>query len=289
MDKTLISKLIVSNSERITYSENTGTSSSAWNDFVKVNVDGAFAQYIKCLHCSMLLKWKQRDGTSGLINHSKSCAKNKTLTARDRTLKDVGAVVVSQTKQKILPASLKSEVDDEMKALATSSSISKNLARCLVDVNEALLKDIIKVLEPFDSATKLLSADHRPTIHLVAATMYKLSMQLNASPTDTEVVRSFKKHLRQNLIRYATVTDYHHLAALLDPRMKQNRNIMDSQARQSAVSSLRKLVDEAIICSLVTKEVEDRQKPCDSDGMPAPPKKKANVVVLYLLYKFNVL
>jgi len=60
----------------------------------------------------MLLKWKQRDGTSGLINHSKSCAKNKTLTARDRTLKDVGAVVVSQTKQKILPASLKSEVAD---------------------------------------------------------------------------------------------------------------------------------------------------------------------------------
>jgi len=173
----------------------------------------------------------------------------------------------------------------EMKTLAASSSTSKNLARCLVDVNEALLKDIIKVLEPFDSATKLLSADHRPTIHLVVATIYKLSMQLRASPTDTELVRSFKEHLLQNLKKYATITDFHRLAALLDPRMKQNNDIMDYQARQSAVSGLKKMADEAAVCRLVTNE-HTHDEPCNS---AAPSKKKAKVTVLYVLYQLYVL
>jgi len=78
-DKVVIAKLIAANSDHITYEQYKEASSSVWSDYVKVNVDGSFCQHIKCLHCAMLLKWKQCDGTSGLINHSKSCAKNKAL------------------------------------------------------------------------------------------------------------------------------------------------------------------------------------------------------------------
>jgi len=46
-----------------------------------------------------LLKWKQRDGTSGLINHSKSCANNKVLMATDGKLTDVGAVIIQPKQQ----------------------------------------------------------------------------------------------------------------------------------------------------------------------------------------------
>jgi len=47
------------------------------------------ARYIKCLKCDAVLKWKHRDGTSGLINHAKSCVKNAAAGARNRTLTDL--------------------------------------------------------------------------------------------------------------------------------------------------------------------------------------------------------
>lgn len=173
----------------------------------------------------------------------------------------------------------------ELKALATSTNTSKNLARCLVDVNEALITDIIKVLEPFDSATKLLSADHRPTIHLVVVTIYKLSMQLSASPTDNEVVKCFKAHLHQQLMKYATITNFHRLASLLDPRMKRNINLMDPTDRQSAVAGLKKLVDEAVVCHLVNSEL-DAQECTQEELSSAPPTKKAKVSYLFFVRYF---
>lgn len=175
----------------------------------------------------------------------------------------------------------------ELKALVASTNTSKNLARCLVDVNEALITDIIKVLEPFDLATKLLSADHRPTIHLVVATVYKLSTQLSASPTENEVVKCFKAHLSQQLMKYATITNFHRLATLLDPRMKQNNNLMDPADRQSAVASLRKLVDEAVVCHLVNSEL-DTEKCTQEELSSEPPMKKAKVRYLFFVLFFGL-
>ena len=114
MDKVTIAKFVAANSDRITYEHYKGGTSGAWTDYVKVYVDNEFCQFIKCVHCSTLLKWKHRDGTSGLINHTKSCAKNKTLTATDRKLTDVGAVLIQPKQQQSqrLPASVKNEVAD---------------------------------------------------------------------------------------------------------------------------------------------------------------------------------
>lgn len=80
---------------------------------MKVNVDNSFCQFIKCVRCATLLKCKSRDGTSGLISHSKSCAKNRTLTTSDRKLMDVGAVLMQPKQQsQCLPAFFKNEVAD---------------------------------------------------------------------------------------------------------------------------------------------------------------------------------
>jgi len=54
----------------VSFQENDGASSLAWNNYVLVVVDGTFAKYIKCLKCDAVLKWKHRDGTSGLIHHA---------------------------------------------------------------------------------------------------------------------------------------------------------------------------------------------------------------------------
>ena len=47
--------------------------SDVWPSFSKVNVDNVFSDHVLCIKCKALLKWKSRDGTSGLKAHIKSC------------------------------------------------------------------------------------------------------------------------------------------------------------------------------------------------------------------------
>jgi len=109
MEKSELSKLLISNSARTTYEDNNNVTSSAWNNYVIVVVDGKFSNHIKCVKCDTLLKWKHRDGTSELLNHSKSCAKNKSVTISGRKLTE-GFLV--STLHSAVPSSVKSEVAD---------------------------------------------------------------------------------------------------------------------------------------------------------------------------------
>jgi hypothetical protein len=112
MDRAELNKLIASNSPRVTFKCNDTASSAAWNDFVFVHVDGSYASYIKCVNCDNLLKWKQRDGTSGLLNHTKSCSKKKG-TVATRKLTDLG-FNASKKDSANVPTSVKSEVADAL-------------------------------------------------------------------------------------------------------------------------------------------------------------------------------
>ena len=120
MKKSEILKLIVSNSPRVSFRENDGASSSAWNNYVLVVVDGTFAKFIKCLKCNTVLKWKQRDGTSGLINHSKSRVKNAAAGARNRTLMDLGGFSMQAKPEAVIPTSVKSSVADAVVMMCAS-------------------------------------------------------------------------------------------------------------------------------------------------------------------------
>jgi hypothetical protein len=105
---------MLAKSPRVTVRLNDTATSAAWNDFVLVNVDGTFSQHIKCIKCDVLLKWKHRDGTSGLTNHSKACVKNTTKGAGNRKLTDLASFASTKQPDRVIPAhvNLKSEVAD---------------------------------------------------------------------------------------------------------------------------------------------------------------------------------
>jgi hypothetical protein len=162
---------------------------------------------------------------------------------------------------------------DDLRSLTAKGEGSKSLMRCLVDINEALLSEVIKVLEPFDSATKLLSADHKPTMHLVVATRHKLLSQIATMPTDTEVTMQLKRHLNAQLEKYFTITDFHRIATLLDPRFKLNLTIITHDLRNAAVASLKKMVDETTVSKLVDAILQDEKNTAQ------PVKKKPKVLI----------
>ena len=62
----------------------------------------------------------------------------------------------------------------DLRSLSAAPNANQNLLRLLADVNESLLLSVIKVLEPFDVATKLLSCDSKPSIDKTdAASTYR--------------------------------------------------------------------------------------------------------------------
>jgi len=72
MEKADILKLVKTNNVRVSYVAYDGKS-EVWAHFVKVIVDDKFSSYVKCKACSTLLKWKAKDGTSGLKCHLAAC------------------------------------------------------------------------------------------------------------------------------------------------------------------------------------------------------------------------
>lgn len=166
----------------------------------------------------------------------------------------------------------------DMRALTANGDVSKNLMRCLADVNEQLLADVIKVLEPFDAATKQLSADRRPTMHQVVATRHKLRSHTAALPTDTAIIHTLKTHLIAQLDKYFHVTDYHRVAMLLDPRLKNNTIIVSADERNDAIELLKKMVEDTVISHLVNLAIQHSNKKLDT-----PPAKKMKVSRLLCL------
>ena len=119
---------------------------------------------------------------------------------------------------------------------------NRKLLRLLADIKESLLVEVIAVLQPFDTATKCLSSDNKPTLHLVAPTKLQLAKGLISAAGDSGVVAQLKKHLHDQLERYFTLQPLHYTATLLDPRFKNNADLLPPEARQQAVTSLRQAV-----------------------------------------------
>jgi len=81
MDKDQISRLIAAKSDRVSFSSCNGKS-EVWPRFSKVIVDGVFRSYVMCTDCRAILKWKAKDGTSGLKAHTLSCKAGKPACSR---------------------------------------------------------------------------------------------------------------------------------------------------------------------------------------------------------------
>ena len=87
----------------------------------------------------------------------------------------------------------------------------------LYGINADMLHDLINLLEPFDQATRLLSADTQPTVHLVQPTFVKLQRHLQPDPVDSELISSLKEKLLNKLYAKFSVHPLHEQATFLSP------------------------------------------------------------------------
>jgi len=146
---------------------------------------------------------------------------------------------------------------------------NRKLLRLLADINNSLLLEVIAVLEPFDTATKCLSSDSKPTLHLVAPTKLQLRKNLTPAAADSAIVVQLKQHLTNQLAQYFPVNPLHYTATLLDPRLKTNDELLPPESRQQAITSLRQMVSavpDDVDCQQATQEADD-----------TPPAKKARL------------
>ena len=91
MEKADVSRLIAAKSERISFLPGEGTS-DVWPHFSRVIVDGMFSQHVVYTVCKLVLKWKAKDGTSGLKAHVQSCKGSKCSAGGSRKLTDCKGV-----------------------------------------------------------------------------------------------------------------------------------------------------------------------------------------------------
>ena len=106
MEKVDVQTLINKRSERITFEANKGRSEK-WSNFFLVKVDDELVHYVKCARCCTALKWKSKDGTSGLRSHILSCSPSSTSDVR--RISDMAGF----TKQAV-PAGVKTDLVDDV-------------------------------------------------------------------------------------------------------------------------------------------------------------------------------
>jgi hypothetical protein len=149
----------------------------------------------------------------------------------------------------------------ELISLASDPQVNRNLLRLLSDLNIEVLQQIISVLVQFETATKILSADKTPTIHLVLPTRYKLRNHLTSLGTDSAVIVQLKQHLSVQLEKYFPVSHIHAAATILDPRLKTKDGLMTDELKENGIKTLRKMLTDQI------------QKPLDNEDLETPRKK----------------
>jgi hypothetical protein len=132
---------------------------------------------------------------------------------------------------------------DRLKTLAHASN-DRSLQRTLLDIDITLLNDVITVLQPFDEATRLTSADKVPTIHLVTATRLRLLDKVSENPEDSRPIKELKIQLRALINSHFRIHSIHNIALLLDPRQKNNRNLMSAEERASSIAEIKRMVSE---------------------------------------------
>ncbi|KAJ8398194.1 hypothetical protein AAFF_G00430380 [Aldrovandia affinis] len=71
--------------------------------------------------------------------------------------------------------------------------------RYLYKINERLLGDIIRLLEPFDMASRPLSTEKTSTIHLTLPTRVTLLKGLHVDPDDSDIISLSKDMLARKV------------------------------------------------------------------------------------------
>jgi len=153
------------------------------------------------------------DGCKDIVTLGKRSKINAKL---EKTLKQC----VSTRWNRVLATLLSAAANlDDLRSLSSEMSVNKNVLRHLADLNEILLREVINVLLPFDTATRCLSVDKSVTVHLILLTRHKLLRGLQVPATDCAVISQMKTCVAKQLEKYLPISDLHRTAVLLDPRL----------------------------------------------------------------------
>lgn len=129
MEKAEIQKLVNSNSDRITTYESDKGKSAVWKSFKLIRVDDVPVAYVKCEKCQTILKWKSRDGTSGLSAHVDFCMSQSPVP--QKSLLSYTGFSARTTSTSTVPAVVKSELADSIVNMC-AKDIRFDLFLCIV-------------------------------------------------------------------------------------------------------------------------------------------------------------
>ena len=107
---------------------------------------------------------------------------------------------------------------------------------------------LIKILEPFKTATVILSSESVPTCSKVLPIVHKLNILLEIKNDDSATIAKVKKAMTSNLQKRVCGTEAqstYHLAFLLDPRTKL-LNFVSRDIKQNTIDELQGIVLQKI-------------------------------------------
>lgn len=191
-------------------------------EYFMKKLDSTDPIYILIFKCKELVMYFKRSGMNNKLKHS---LKQSVPTRWNSTLTMLKSVDASY--------------EDIFELLAERDELSK-----LQDIDSQLLQNIIKILTPFNDATKELSYDKQPTIHLVLPWLKKINNHLMITADDNIHIKNSKSYLLQGLTNKFVIKPVHKLATFLDPRMKKFKNLMSDNEIEEIYNDIKKMLKE---------------------------------------------
>ncbi|CAG6016164.1 unnamed protein product [Menidia menidia] len=140
--------------------------------------------------------------------------------------------------------------------------LRRNELRYLNNIDCELLEDIIQLLKPFDEATRHLSTDQTPTLHLVLPTKETLLRGLSIQDGDSVIVKELKGKLAQAVEMKFKVHLYHKVATALSPSLRSFlRKTLNGQEYEEVISTLTAFTETAETEKRVRGLVEKEDPP----------------------------
>ena len=146
-----------------------------------------------------------------------------------------------ETRWNSLLAMVRSVVDSLEQMRSHAAFQSQDVVELIDALNPTLLRRLVSVLSPLETATEKLSGEQYPTLHLVVPTKERLQRALALESGDDGVTRALKKRLSRLVDEKFTIKDQHLVATMLWPpfrRLEQFRGTVSAEDREQAVEDL---------------------------------------------------
>lgn len=115
--------------------------------------------------------------------------------------------------------------------------VKSNLVSKLYNFDEqVLVDDIVKVLQPFKTATISLSSEMQPTSAFVLPTLVRLQKALEVQPHDRNAIKKMKTEMSKNLLKRSNPQEKQIclISSLLHPKTKELA-FVDSGDKEQAI------------------------------------------------------